>query len=337
MKPKLVLYNEEWSGLFDKNINPYITKFFTLSQYDKSKTYSKESIFVITDCNAIDDNLCKLMDNGIKVLYDNTWEMLPVDITVDEDYQDSITIVNGGKNNESDWKNSINVPSWFWFQESNGLKETAQSYTPNKTRYFDFLMLMNKRKPERDIIYDKMRFDHALISYVEKGTRLGGDMPDRYGNIHDRHFNKNWYDDTYYNIIVESIIDTSFQKGPRKYDFIGNVFLTEKTFKPIAYQQPFQLLALPGSLQYLQEMGFVTYAHMFDETYDGKPLEEKLEIVYNNVEEFNIDAYNSKVTNEIVQHNYNHFFNESLLHSIFKSDVVEPIMEIINGKICDES
>jgi len=44
--------------------------------------------------------------------------------------------------------------------------------------------------------------------------------------------------------------------------------LTEKTLRPIACGKPFLLAATPGSLQYLRNYGFETFANVIDETYD---------------------------------------------------------------------
>ena len=44
--------------------------------------------------------------------------------------------------------------------------------------------------------------------------------------------------------------------------------LTEKTFKAIALEMPFVLVAPAGSLEYLREYGFKTFAGVFDESYD---------------------------------------------------------------------
>jgi hypothetical protein len=44
--------------------------------------------------------------------------------------------------------------------------------------------------------------------------------------------------------------------------------MTEKTFKAIALEMPFVLVASAGSLAYLREYGFRTFAGIFDESYD---------------------------------------------------------------------
>lgn len=44
--------------------------------------------------------------------------------------------------------------------------------------------------------------------------------------------------------------------------------LSEKVFQSIQYQTPFLLVAPPGSLQYLHDMGFKTFSNWWDESYD---------------------------------------------------------------------
>jgi hypothetical protein len=44
--------------------------------------------------------------------------------------------------------------------------------------------------------------------------------------------------------------------------------ITEKTFKAIALEMPFVLVASAGSLEYLREYGFQTFAGILDESYD---------------------------------------------------------------------
>jgi hypothetical protein len=46
------------------------------------------------------------------------------------------------------------------------------------------------------------------------------------------------------------------------------IHMTEKIYKAIAWQHPFVLLSTPGSLAYLQSMGFRTFSDFWDESYD---------------------------------------------------------------------
>ena len=67
------------------------------------------------------------------------------------------------------------------------------------------------------------------------------------------------YTDTYCNIVLETHYDA---------DQSGGAFLTEKTFKPIKYGQPFVIVGAPGSLSALQKLGYRTFDHAIDNSYD---------------------------------------------------------------------
>jgi hypothetical protein len=69
----------------------------------------------------------------------------------------------------------------------------------------------------------------------------------------------NHYNDSYVNIVLESHMDVDQSQG---------VFLTEKTFKPIKNTQMFIIFGAAGSLQQLRELGYRTFDHVLDNTYD---------------------------------------------------------------------
>lgn len=65
-----------------------------------------------------------------------------------------------------------------------------------------------------------------------------------------------FYKNSYINIITETY-------------FFNNVrHITEKTYKPIAFMQPFIIFAAPGTLAYLRSLGFKTFNQFWDESYD---------------------------------------------------------------------
>jgi hypothetical protein len=65
------------------------------------------------------------------------------------------------------------------------------------------------------------------------------------------------FTDSYWNVVMETYLNAS-----------GGMFLTEKTFKPIKYGQPFVILGTEGSLELLKEQGYKTYSPWIDESYD---------------------------------------------------------------------
>lgn len=48
----------------------------------------------------------------------------------------------------------------------------------------------------------------------------------------------------------------------------NEIFFSEKTWHPMRMQQPFILVNGPGSLQHLRDLGYKTFSHWFDESYD---------------------------------------------------------------------
>jgi hypothetical protein len=94
--------------------------------------------------------------------------------------------------------------------------------------------------------------------------------------------------------------------------------LTEKTFKAIALEMPFILVAPAGSLEYLREYGFKTFSSIFDESYDLETDDiVRIERVTTLLKE--LDTLSVKERNQIhqaclpiVEHNYNHFYRGGL-------------------------
>lgn len=66
--------------------------------------------------------------------------------------------------------------------------------------------------------------------------------------------------DLYKNSLVNIITETYF--------FSNIIHITEKTFKPIAFMQPFIMVGSYGSLKHVKEMGFKTFGEFWDESYD---------------------------------------------------------------------
>jgi hypothetical protein len=90
--------------------------------------------------------------------------------------------------------------------------------------------------------------------------------------------------------------------------------LTEKTFKAIALEMPFVLVAPAGSLAYLREYGFKTFAGIFDESYDEETDDlRRIEKVARLLKDLNnLSATERHEIHRaclpVVEHNYNHFY-----------------------------
>jgi len=110
--------------------------------------------------------------------------------------------------------------------------------------------------------------------------------------------------------------------------------LTEKTFKAIALEMPFVLVAPAHSLEYLREYGFRTFAPYIDETYDTitDPV-LRIEAVAQLLLE--IDARSAAAKKQlqqdllpVVEHNWNHFYRGGF------RDILEVELKQMLNKLC---
>jgi len=70
------------------------------------------------------------------------------------------------------------------------------------------------------------------------------------------------YLSTWFSIVSESVMESGIDEGQ------GMLFLTEKTFKPIANHHPFIIVGNYGSLLLLRSFGYKTFAPYINEDYD---------------------------------------------------------------------
>ena len=108
--------------------------------------------------------------------------------------------------------------------------------------------------------------------------------------------------------------------------------ITEKTFKAIALEMPFVLVAPVHSLEYLRSYGFKTFSSVFDESYDEETDGiKRIERVTTLLKELN--SLSAKEQLQIhraclpaVEHNYNHFYRGGLTDLLWKE-----LTEMLNG------
>jgi hypothetical protein len=113
--------------------------------------------------------------------------------------------------------------------------------------------------------------------------------------------------------------------------------LTEKTFKAIALEMPFVLVAPAHSLRYLRSYGFRTFAPLIDESYDliEDPVERIERVTHILLE---IQARSAAAKNQlwqallpIVEHNYNHFYRGG-----FRDRLETELKQMLN-RLCSDS
>lgn len=118
-------------------------------------------------------------------------------------------------------------------------------------------------------------------------------------------------DDLYANTLVSVCSETNFFT-----EFETGRFLSEKTWKPMAYRHPFIVVTVPRTLELLRSMGYKTFHPLIDETYDTEedPV-RRLKLIVNEIERISnlsdreVDQFVLDIAN-ITEHNYNLLMND---------------------------
>ena len=200
-----------------------------------------------------------------------------------------------------------------------------------------FLMMMNLRKDHRTRLFEATQPYHAdsLYSYVEQGHYLPDDVPatgsGKCRGTSDQHFyNPAWYSQTAFSLVAESRVHWPTRSATAR-------FVSEKIFKPIAFQHAFITYSTAGTLAYLHEMGFETFGHAIDESYDQivDPLRRlnAIELIlkdlyqqYQNGQQLFADT----VSQQKILHNYYNFYDPGKLNQLWTTEIINPIGEFLN-------
>lgn len=109
---------------------------------------------------------------------------------------------------------------------------------------------------EVDLI-SRLRYDRT--KFLESAPYFCDNLEDSDRNNHAVMVPEH-YSDSYCQIVLESQFDV---------DQSGGAFITEKTFKPIKHGQLFFVAGGVGSLQVLRDLGYRTFDHLLDNSYDN--------------------------------------------------------------------
>ena len=118
---------------------------------------------------------------------------------------------------------------------------------------------VDDRYTDNPIEVDTLGLKDDLMSFISAGPYRCDDLDARAHNDHSLH-NTELYDNSYCSIILETLFDC---------DGSGGAFLTEKTFKCLKHGHPFVVVGAAGSLASLRDLGYRTFDHAIDTTYDA--------------------------------------------------------------------
>ncbi len=148
------------------------------------------------------------------------------------------------------------------------------------------------------------QIEHTYRFWKER-TMVLADKPVLEVHDDDRLITSQMYKETFFSLVSETLF------GEDK----DQLFITEKTFKPIAYRHPFMIVGSMGTLRHLRYLGYETFPEMFDESYDQEyDPKKRFSIILRNLENWyqltrdeKIQKYNS--VREKLKHNFELFKN----------------------------
>ena len=255
------------------------------------------------------------LERGARFVFNGLWECLqdPKSLALIQGHEDNGIMFVGCKQDSIGNMTTYQVPMFFWYSESLNCKRYRR--TPGMVSK-KFLMPINNYSKQRHKIMAALadQLHEAIYSYRSKNISLPNDCEP----FNDRFINIDWYNDTSFSLVVES-----------EQEQTDRVFLTEKTFKPIAMGHPFLIFGHLRSLKLLMENGFKTFSSMFDESYDDiVSVESRMEAIVKQVREFDIASF---IDEETIAHNVNHFYDHDLVKQRIQEEITAPLRNFING------
>lgn len=304
-------------------IRPVVEKYFDLEVYDPEKTYSQHKhIVLITHASHFSQPylLGKLWINGFRTVIDHLW---------DSDVEKLSHVGRGGKL-------ILHCPNFMWYYSNLEFKYLGhEAYIPNRNPTHSFLTLMNNARWHRDQICNVLEsiLNTAKYSYAQRNIYIDDDSspdpeltPDH--KNWSRFLNPEWYNSTAFSVVAESYMrNTKNNIGMR-------TEVSEKIFKPLAYQHPFVVYGSVDTLKYLKEQGFETFDNIFNESYDSILDDDQRFAAVSQQVFHGVDCWRrgwtvSAETQRRLQHNTDHFYNENILQR-FEKEIINPILEFVN-------
>lgn len=290
-------------------------QYFNVEIIDPNKTYDKHSTVTVSDSVDYMSGEDKLERSlGLRHIVDHCWDSW-----------------NSANDDAADFvlrpRDFIRINESIWYKN---LGYDKFNLTRNPTR--DFLLLMNRKELDRTKLYNRLNpvLQDNIYSYVGHGVSLQNAQDQEYNNITwQRYIDPNWYTDTRFSVAVESVIVYSSKR--LEHDDIN---VSEKTLKPCAFKHPSIVWGEAGVLAWQKRQGFETFDHCIDESYDTiLDVNLRFEGVIEQIESCVADktVFADPITQQKLEHNYNHFYNEDVVMKLFKEQMVDPLLEFIES------
>lgn len=314
---KLLINRDDPTSFHQLPLQRLVEPYFDIVTWQEGVNYSRNDHVLVVNALKIFNSSYwyrPYLNDSYKIVLDNLWESPQMLAFFPDPIENCFVLQN---------------QNWFWYYESemNQHQLACVNYRPARTYQKLALLPMRQRRPHRDALLVHLAeiLDQLVWSYTMHGRTLPNDNDDINGFYFQRHFNPEWYDNTYFSIVAETLVDAPETRIAGKIVKPG-IFVTEKTFKPIAFYHPFVVMAQAGHLKYLRDIGFETFDNLFDESYDNiNDPTERLTALVTAVKNFNPVPYD-QLTLQKLEHNHNRFYDTNLTNSRMINEIINPMI-----------
>ena len=313
-----ILVSENKSVFQQSFFEDYWQPYFNIETIDLNKSYDFSSTVVVSWSHEFylnyNHDARVLADRGMRHVIDHCWDSW-----------------NSAADGCADFV--LRPRDFMWVNESMWYKELGYDkleLTSKATR--DFLLLMHAERPYRTKLYKELTpvLADNIYSYVGLGVPLQNAVDEPINDTTwQRYVDPNWYTNTRFSVVSEtSVCARDFENAN------DDINVTEKTLKTCAFKHPSIIWGQAGTLAWQKSQGFETFDHCIDESYDAildenLRLQEVIKQIELCVKDKTIFADN--VTKQKLEHNYNHFYNQTLVEKILHEQIINPLLEFINA------
>jgi len=292
-----------------------LSRDFDIECFDPTVDYDPAIHIMVTERYNQNQWHVPFLQRGFKIIVEYFWDS----------FKDEVPIVQ-------DQQLHIRSRDWCWIhshlmnRHHNYDYQPAQSLSPDKF----FLLLMNMKRDTRDRLFDQVGpyLGDSLYSYRDRDITIAGDDPSPGNLIMQTYSNTSWYNTTNFSLVAETLP----QPGKER------LFVTEKTLKPIELSHPFIVYGNQGTLPYLHGLGFETFDHIIDESYDSEPhlqarlvaIDTVLKTLYQEFKQGKI-LFGDAESCRRIQHNYHRFHDSAAVDQLWQQQIVDVILEFVDG------
>jgi hypothetical protein len=327
------------NGAPEENIRMIMPDGMSFEFFDPDVTYPLDTVFYYDMYGPGHNWIRRHLQQGYRVIFDAKNEhyihyiMHYVLIDFLQHPGQGCFIISGHAPNPLPGVEIIATPYWYWIMDQIKMTRTkvdqiAWQPRPNKKKFF---MSLGKSRPERDYVFDNLgsQLLDSVHSYQARGIMLPNDCTNI--ALFQRYINPEWMHSTALTLAVETYVDETAVTG---YSLTrqDQLFLCEKSYKPMASQHPLLLVSTPGNLAYLRSQGFETFPELFDESYDNViDWKQRVQNIIAVLADFDSHSVDQPVVLQKLQHNQARFFDKSITKDLAFRTIQQPLFRFVNA------